>query len=130
MADKMPAHGTFCWNELCTRDKAGATKFYTELLGWEAVDSDMPGMEYTLLKAGDKEAGGLMAMPPDVPAEVPSHWMSYITVNDVDSLIGKVAELGGKVLFGPHDIPKVGRFCTIQDPTGAAISLIKLAPPE
>ncbi len=130
MANEMPAHGTFCWNELCTRDKAAAGKFYSELIGWEVVDSGMPGMDYSMLKAGGKEAGGMMAMPPDVPKEVPSHWMAYLTVDDVDALIGKVTELGGTVLFGPMDIPSVGRFITIQDPTGAAVSLITLTPPE
>ncbi|MCP4683845.1 MAG: VOC family protein [bacterium] len=130
MADKMPAHGTFCWNELCTRDVKAAGEFYSKLIGWELKEESMTDMSYTLLKAGDKEVGGMMAMPPDVPKEVPSHWMSYITVDDVDGLIPKVTELGGKVVFGPMDIPKVGRFCVISDPTGAAVSLITLAPPE
>ncbi|MCP4704086.1 MAG: VOC family protein, partial [candidate division Zixibacteria bacterium] len=81
MANEKSTHGTFCWNELMTRDAKSATKFYTELLGWKASDSGMPGMDYTLLKAGDKDAGGLMGMPDDVPKEVPSHWMAYINVD-------------------------------------------------
>ena len=127
MSDEKPAHGTFCWNELMTRDSDAAAKFYSELIGWKIVDSGMPGMQYSMLKAGDKDAGGMMAMPPDVPADVPSHWMSYITVDDVDVAAAKVKELGGVVLHGPMDIPTVGRFCTIQDPTGACVSLITLA---
>ncbi len=125
MANEKPAPGTFCWNELMTRDAKAATNFYTELLGWKAVDSGMPGMEYTMLKAGDKEVGGLMSMPDEVPKEVPSHWMSYIAVDDVDTLVSKVTDLGGQILHGPQDIPNVGRFVVIQDPTGAAISLFK-----
>lgn len=127
MSEVKTASGTFCWNELMTRDVAGASKFYTELLGWKAVDSGMPGMDYTLLKAGDKDAGGMMAMPPDVPQEVPSHWMAYIAVDDVDASAKKVVELGGEVFHGPQDIPNVGRFCIIKDPTGAVVSLIKLS---
>lgn len=125
MANEKPAHGTFCWNELVTRDMEGAAKFYTELLGWKAVDSGMPGMAYTILKAGDKEAGGMMNMPPDVPNEVPAHWMAYITVDDVDAVAKKVAELGGEVFHGPQDVPNVGRFCIIKDPTGAVVSLMQ-----
>jgi len=124
MADK-PAQGTFCWNELMTRDTDKAGKFYAELIGWELADSGMPGMKYTILKAGDKQAGGMMAMPADVPAEVPSHWMAYITVDDVDGAAKKVAGLGGTVLVEPQDIPNVGRFCVIQDPTGAAVGLLQ-----
>ena len=85
MSDKMPAHGTFCWNELMTRDSKAAGKFYSDLIGWEVADSGMPGMEYNMFKAGDKEAGGMMAMPAEVPDQVPSHWMAYITVDDVDA---------------------------------------------
>lgn len=126
MADETPAHGTFCWNELMTRDDKAASKFYSELIGWKAEDSGMPGMNYTVMKAGDKSTAGMMAMPAEIPAEVPSHWMAYITVDDVDSLVEKTKQLGGTVLHGPQDVPKVGRFITIQDPTGAVISLIKL----
>jgi predicted enzyme related to lactoylglutathione lyase len=68
----------------------------------------------------------MMAMPPDVAPEVPSHWMAYITVDDVDAASAKVTELGGKLLHGPQDIPTVGRFSVIQDPTGAVVGLIKL----
>jgi len=130
MSDNKPAHGTFCWNELMTRDTKAAGKFYSELIGWEVADSGMPGMDYSMLKVGGKEAGGMMAMPSEVPDQVPSHWVAYITVDDVDSLVDKVKALGGQVLFGPEDVPGVGRFITVQDPTGATVSLIKLTPPE
>ena len=125
MANERPVQGMFCWNELMTRNVAAAEKFYTKLLGWKAVDSGMPGMQYMLWKVGDKEAGGMMAMPPNVPKEVPSHWMSYITVDDVDALARKTGDLGGKLVHGPEDVPNVGRFCIIEDPTGAVVSLIK-----
>lgn len=113
-----------------TRDTKAACKFYSELIGWEIADSGMPGMDYSMLKAAGKEAGGMMAMPAEVPDQVPSHWVSYITVDDVDSLVDKVKELGGQVLYGPMDVSGVGRFISIQDPTGATVSLIKLTPPE
>jgi len=124
MANDMPKHGIFCWNELMTRDPKAAGRFYTELIGWNATDSGMHGMDYTIMKVGETQAAGLMAMPASVPKEVPSHWMSYITVDDVDSLVDKVAKLGGQVLYGPEDVPNVGRFMTIVDPTGAAVSLM------
>ena len=123
MAEK-PTHGMFCWNELMTRDTAAAGKFYAELIGWTPTDSGMPGMDYSMMKVGDKDAGGMMAMPAEMPAEVPSHWTAYVTVDDVDAAAGKVESLGGKLLVPPQDIPTVGRFCVVQDPTGAALGLI------
>jgi uncharacterized protein len=47
-----------------------------------------------------------------------------VTVDDVDATTQMSAELGGKVLMQPHEIPTVGRFSVIQDPQGAVITLI------
>ena len=121
-----PAQGTFCWNELVSTDPDKARPFYKELIGWEIVDSGMPGMKYEMLKAGDSNVGGMMKMPEEAK-EVPSHWMAYITVDDVDACAAKVKDLGGHIIHGPQDIPTVGRFVIIQDPTGAVVSLITLA---
>lgn len=130
MSNEKYPHGTFCWNELVTQDTAKAEKFYTELLGWKAEDGGMPGTKYTVFKAAEKMVGGAMDMPADVPKEVPSHWMAYIAVDDVDAAAKKTTELGGTLLHGPQDVPEVGRFCIIQDPTGAVVSLIKMTPPK
>jgi len=127
MANEQPKHGTFCWNELMTRDSKAAGEFYSELLGWKIADSGMPGMDYSMFKSADTNAGGLMAMPPNVPKEVPSHWMAYIAVDDIDTTIGKATKLGGQILVGPQAVPGLGRFCTIQDPTGAVVSLIQFS---
>lgn len=128
MGNEKPPQGTFCWNELMTRDVPAAQKFYKELIGWNPTNSPMPGIDYTLLKSGEnKDEGGMMAMPEGVPQQVPSHWMSYITVDDVDGATKRVTDLGGQVLKQPEDIPTVGRFSVIQDPTGATVGLITLA---
>lgn len=125
---KMPAHGTFCWNELATTDGEAAIKFYTELLGWTTKKSDVPGMEYNEIVANDTPMGGIHQMGPEFGG-APSHWMAYVAVEDVDAKASRVEELGGKVCVPPTDIPNVGRFCVINDPTGATLSLITLAAP-
>jgi predicted enzyme related to lactoylglutathione lyase len=127
MAGNKTPQGTFVWNELVTLDVDAARKFYTELIGWDAKDSGMPGLKYIIFNAGDKGAAGLMEMPPDAKkGGVPSHWMAYIAVDDVDASAAKAKELGGKILHGPEDVPDVGRFCIIQDPTGAVVSLMTM----
>lgn len=74
MADQKPAPGTFCWNELMTTDTAAAGKFYSELLGWKAELSAMPGMPYTIFKNDGEDAGGMMAFTEDIPKGTPPHW--------------------------------------------------------
>ena len=131
---KMPANGTFCWNELSTTDDAAAIKFYAELLGWEIKKSEAaascegsegPPMVYNEIVVGGEHVGGIYTTGPgDGPA--PPHWTAYVAVDDVDERARQVWELGGKVCVPPTDIPNTGRFCVINDPTGAAISLVTL----
>ncbi len=122
---EMPAHGTICWTELNTKDIETAKKFYSELLGWTLKTSDAGGVDYTEFSAGGRPLGGMMQMCAEF-GDAPSHWMSYVAVTDVDATAQRVEELGGKICVPPTDIPKVGRFCVITDPTGANISLITL----
>ena len=130
MAENSRKQGVFSWNELMTRDVAGAKAFYGGLLGWTLEDAPMPemGMTYTLAKVGDIPVGGIMPMPPEVGPDMPSVWGSYVNVDDVDAAAKKAVELGGTVYKEPTDIPGVGRFCVIGDPQGAALSLIKFLP--
>ena len=126
MSDNCPKNGEFCWNELATPNPEKAGKFYSQLLGWQAADAGMEGMPYTVFKIGDKQVAGMYKMPPEM-GNMPPHWMAYVTVADADASSKKAVELGGRLLFGPMDIPKLGRFCVVADPTGAALALITFA---
>jgi len=115
--------GMFSWNELMTSDVAAAKDFYNSLLGWEYEELSSPDMKYHIVKVDGKEVGGIMDIPPEANG-APSMWGSYVTVDDVDSLVTKTTTLGGKVLIQPRDIPDVGRFSVIQDAQGATLTLI------
>ncbi len=119
--------GQFSWNELMTTDMEGAKAFYGALFGWEFVEHEAAAMPYSIAKLGETMVGGMMPKPDTVPAFVPPFWGAYITVEDVDMSAAKAVELGGKVLFPAMDIPGVGRFCVIQDPQGAVVSIIAYA---
>jgi predicted enzyme related to lactoylglutathione lyase len=123
MTEPMKQHGAFSWNELMTTDVNAAKAFYGELLGWSTADMETDGMSYTMLKAGEREVGGMMGMPPEAAGQPPV-WGAYVTVDDVDARAEQAEQLGGKLLMGPRDIPDVGRFCVISDPQGAVLSLI------
>jgi hypothetical protein len=127
MAEHMISpHGTFCWTELATTDAGAAKKFYTELLGWQLKDGEVLPGGYSEIMAAGESVGGIYQMNEEY-GEMKSHWMAYVAVDDVDASARRVEELGGKVCIPPTDIPTVGRFCVINDPTGATLSLITLA---
>lgn len=122
-----PAYGpgSFMWYELATRDLDAARRYYAALAGWTYDEVDMgPNGTYQVLKAGDTMVGGMMPMAGDAWGDLPSHWGYYIDVEDVDAAARRVPELGGRVLHGPADIPEVGRFCLVADPTGAHVYLM------
>src|SRR6187399_2003989 len=79
--------GAVAWHELVTTDVDAAKRFYSDVFGWRADTHDMPNMAggYTEVHLGDKTVGGIMAKPPMMPAEVPSHWTVYIAVADADA---------------------------------------------
>ena len=119
-------HGMICWTELASKDLEASKKFYGELLGWKLEGSESAGMNYTEIVVGDKHVGGMFQITEECGPDMTSQWRSYVAVDDVDAAAGRVEELGGKVVMQPMDIPNVGRFCVISDPSGATISLIKL----
>lgn len=123
MSDAFTTHGACSWIELHTRDLTQSKAFYCELLGWVVEPMAMgDGKEYQLIKVGDAGIGG-MVEEADVSIGN-GGWAIYVTVNDIDARLDKVAALGGQVSIPAFDVPGVGRMAGIQDPTGASMMLI------
>jgi len=59
-----------------------------------------------------------------VPAQVPSYWMVYFSVGDVDGSFRKAIEAGAQEMVAPVDYPG-GRFAILSDPQGAMFGLLK-----
>ncbi|MEC7522654.1 MAG: VOC family protein [Myxococcota bacterium] len=120
-------YGKFNWFELVTTDVERAVAFYPETLPWKAKDAEMPGFPYTLLMHGETSVGGLTAPQQE---GTPSHWLSYVSVEDVDATAKKVAAHGGKVLADAFEVPSVGRMQPVMDPEGAPFVLFHAAEGE
>jgi predicted enzyme related to lactoylglutathione lyase len=122
-----PKNGSFAWLELGTTDRRAAKNFYSNLFGWSAEDMSMgPEMTYTIFRIGGSDVGGAyQLMKEQLDAKVPPHWMLYIGVENADEAALRAVRLGGQQLMAPADIPHVGRFAVLQDPTGAAISIFQ-----
>lgn len=126
--DVFNTHGAFSWCELMTTDPDAAREFYTQLFGWGSKTMDMPKGTYTTVQVGDTSIAGLTKIPDDAKG-MPPNWGCYVTVNDVDATCARVKQLGGKVIMPAFEIPTVGRMAVIQDPQGAALSVITYAMP-
>jgi len=116
--------GALCWSELTTRDPKKAEAFYTALFGWTPKHSAPSAvMDYTEFHNQGKPLGGMMSMPANMPPHVPSYWMPYFQVADVDATTTKGKGLGGNRMVGPQDIPSTGRFAILTDRQGAMFAI-------
>jgi len=119
---------TLFWTELVTTNVDAAGKFYTGLFGWKANPVDMGPMgTYTVLKAGEKDAGGMLPIPPGVK-DPHTAWVNYYAVADCDATVAKAQKKGAQVHMPATDAPGVGRFAVLADPQGAVFAVIKPAP--
>ena len=118
------AQGTPDWVDLQTTDQSAAKQFYSSLFGWSFEDSPMPqGGVYSMATLDGETVAAIAPMPPGLPEGVPPMWNTYIAVDDVDAIVGKVAPAGGQVLMPATDIGDAGRMAFVADPTGAAVGL-------
>lgn len=126
----MPKQGQICWTELTTPDAHKAQSFYQKLFGWEftshpvsVADASTELKEYTCFKLDNNEMGGIMQIPKEGEyAHMPTRWLSYIYVNDIEAMAVQAKELGATIKVPVTDVGDFGRFCVLLDPTGAEIA--------
>ena len=109
--------------ELNSTDPETAKAFYGKLFSWKLEDMPMgtqPGMTYTMISPGEGTGGGMMKQ---LMPGAPSAWLPYVDVSDVKAATEKAKSLGAKVMKDVSEVPKMGWFSIIVDPTGAALGL-------
>jgi predicted enzyme related to lactoylglutathione lyase len=104
--------------ELQTQDPGKSKPFYAALFDWKL--EDMPGMDYTMIDVGEGTGGGMMKKPmPDMP----DNWLPYVLVDDVAASTKKAQGLGATICKEVTEVPGMGWFSVITDPTGATFGL-------
>jgi len=104
--------------ELQSQDLEKSKKFYTGMFDWKL--EEFPGMEYTIIEVGEGTGGGMMKKPD--PA-IPDNWLPYIMVDDIGAWTKKAQALGAKICKDVTEVPDMGWFSVITDPTGATFGL-------
>ncbi|MCB9763643.1 MAG: VOC family protein [Alphaproteobacteria bacterium] len=112
-----PPDHTFCWSQVMTKDVKAAAEFYNAVFGWDAE----PMPQGVVFKEGERMVASAMPLPEG--AQAPAHWLNYVAVPDVDAVYAKAAELGATRYHAPTDMPGMGRFAVLADPTGATFAL-------
>ncbi|NNE94058.1 MAG: VOC family protein [Verrucomicrobiales bacterium] len=119
--------GKFCWNELISTDSGASKQFYSNLFGWEVDDMDMGDFTYSMFKTPGAPDGpeGMAAGLMQAPMEgIPSHWLSYVLVEDVEATLEKAKSLGATVVKETTELP-MGTLAIFTDPQGATFAIWK-----
>jgi predicted enzyme related to lactoylglutathione lyase len=112
-------HGAPSWLQHSGKDPGAARKFYEEVLGWTVSEMPMKdGSNYPAIVVGNKPVGGFSPTPGS------DGWLTFVTVDDVDSRLAKAKAAGATVIAEAITVPGVGRIVTIADPFGAKLAFI------
>jgi hypothetical protein len=116
--------GEFCWDSINTTDMNAAIAFYTKVYGWK---SSSAGPSMTTFGVGDGMENQVASVG-DAPPGVPSHWMTYVVVDELGAARERVKRSGGAVLMEAIPVPGIGTFAVVQDPQKATICLFEGEP--
>jgi hypothetical protein len=113
--------GTPCWVDCQVDDTGKAREFYTNLFGWEIMESPPEAGGYLMAMVNGKPAAGIGPKPEGMP--MPSAWTTYFAADSADDIAGKVGAAGGQVFMPPFDIMDVGRMFVAADPGGGVFGV-------
>ena len=115
--------GKIGWIDMTVENAEEVRDFYEAVVGLkaEAVSmGDYSDFNMTMPASGEPVCGVCHARGSN--AELPSGWLVYFIVADVEASASACEAKGGKVLIPPRSLAG-GRFCVIEDPGGATAAL-------
>ena len=114
-----PTHGTFVWADLSTFHLHQTKKFYSQVFNWAYTVSDD---QYCTAHKGTKQISGLYEMPETFQKmNMPSFWMSYIQVDNVETTVAQAKSLNAIIELVEEN--PIGKIALIRDPLGAGFTV-------
>lgn len=116
----------FWWHELNTWQPREALEFYGRTLGWTFEPMQLPdGVAYWTARKAGLPVGGIMGLDEDHHKGIPSHWMTYMAVEAMDTAIEATLKAGGSMERSAVTVPGVGILAVMADPAGALVGLME-----
>ena len=114
---------TWLWHELFTKNVDEAATFYERLFGLKPRMVKVGEADHMLLQLDTVPVVGVLETP---KAEIRPHWLPFVRVSDINAVIARTTELGGRVILAPRPDLRNGTVAIIADPTGAAVGVQQL----
>lgn len=119
--------GEFVWQDLMTENADKSRAFYEQLFGWTFERTERVGKPYLIAHTGSQPIAGITQVERRRPDEPIAQWLSYLSVDNVDTALARITTAGGRVLVPPTDT-RAGRVAIAVDPQGAPVGLVRLGP--
>ncbi|HXQ18867.1 MAG TPA: VOC family protein [Acidimicrobiales bacterium] len=104
--------------EMVAKDPAGQAAFYSKLCNWTIEDGPIMQIPAGL---GGPEPGPAGHIRQGERSSV----SLYIQVRDLRASIQLAAELGGRIVMEPFDVPNGPTIAFIEDPEGVPVALVQ-----
>jgi hypothetical protein len=124
------AIGSIMWADLTVDDADRVRDFYREVVGWTASDVDMGGYhDYCMNQPEDGKTVAGVCHARGGNVGLPSQWLLYLIVEDLDASMERCAERGGSIISPVRHYGAEGRYVVMRDPAGAAFAIFEPATP-
>ena len=121
---------TFDWIEIRTSDIVTTATFYESVFGWKTTDKETAdGLDVWIFDTGGEprvqnlRRGGIWLRPKGEPLGV----VVYIVVDDIETTLKRITELGGKAV-SPRAPVGAGYAAYFTDPNGNVLGLYEDKP--
>lgn len=116
--------GSIGWIDLTVTNASEVKDFYAQVVGWKPEGLSMGDYEdFNMTLEGIPKAGICHKKGPN--AHIPSQWMMYINVANIEDSAKSVESMSGKMLSEIKHMKGYGKYCFIQDPAGAVCALFE-----
>jgi predicted enzyme related to lactoylglutathione lyase len=125
--------------EIHASDPARASKFYTNVFGWDFKKWETDLFEYWMVMTGKDEPGtqwpgingGLVVRRGDAPSDTApvNGFVCTISVAKIDETIAKIDAAGGKVALPKDMVPGVGLLAYYKDTEGNIFGILEAVMP-
>ncbi len=116
--------GKFVWHDLLTNDLKSTSLFYEGLFGWSFSDTASKEKQVKTISRNGVPIANAIYLDPQNRKASESQWLSYISVEDVDSALMVSKKNNGTIYKQPKDLPNRGRVAIVKDPEGALFAIL------
>jgi len=119
----LPYVGQWVWADLFALDPKAQIEFYKGIADYTDVQNPVTKVDLDyFLQSNNVARAGVLPTPAE---DILPNWLPYVRVEDINTSITKVTQLGGTVIMHPAQQIFNGKLAVASDPGGAVFGMIE-----